>query len=399
MAILAECPLCRTKQATKNKVCKCGADLDKLKKSKKVRYWIDFKIPGRSVRRELVGNSIEEARDANGKRRVQKKEHRIFDMLPESKMSFQQLSEWYLELSSVKKLSSYKRIQSAFKAFNAKFGGQVVNTITLADLEEYQEGRLDGGLAPGTIDVEMAIIKGMVNKAFYNRKIDGRIFRDFKQLKNKIKRGGNARSRTVTIEEYLKLLSAAPDYLRNFLIVAYNTGMRPGELRQLRWQYINLNAGLIVFPKEITKEKAEKRIPINHHVMTVLNDLKPVLKPVTADYHDFVLTHNGRPIRGVGGLKYILKMTCKSAGLPYGRKDGIIMHDFRRSAKTNMLSAGIDAVYRNKILGHSIKGIDVHYLVVSDGALKQAMDTYTDWLDNQILNLDQTLDQKKNNVI
>lgn len=68
------------------------------------------------------------------------------------------------------------------------------------------------------------------------------------------------------------------------------------------------------------------------------------------------------------------------------------MHDFRRSVKTNMLNAGIDAVYRNKTLGHSIKGIDVHYLVVNADSLKQAMNKYTDWLDKQILNLDQTLD-------
>jgi hypothetical protein len=40
MAILAECPICHRKQATKNKVCKCSENLDKAKKSKRVKYWI-----------------------------------------------------------------------------------------------------------------------------------------------------------------------------------------------------------------------------------------------------------------------------------------------------------------------------------------------------------------------
>ena len=71
MAILIECPSCRNKQAAKNKVCKCGADLDKAKRSKKVRYWISFRIPigqddeGKTIykqRREFVGKSIEKAR-------------------------------------------------------------------------------------------------------------------------------------------------------------------------------------------------------------------------------------------------------------------------------------------------------------------------------------------------
>ena len=29
MAVLAECPICHTQQATRNKVCKCGENMDK----------------------------------------------------------------------------------------------------------------------------------------------------------------------------------------------------------------------------------------------------------------------------------------------------------------------------------------------------------------------------------
>jgi hypothetical protein len=38
MIILAECPICPREQATKNKACKCGEDLDKAKRSKRVKY-------------------------------------------------------------------------------------------------------------------------------------------------------------------------------------------------------------------------------------------------------------------------------------------------------------------------------------------------------------------------
>ena len=80
MSVLAECPICKNKQSVKNKFCKCGEDLDRAKRSKRVRYWIDFKIPGGKQRREPVGYSITEARDTDGKRKVQKQENRIFDM-------------------------------------------------------------------------------------------------------------------------------------------------------------------------------------------------------------------------------------------------------------------------------------------------------------------------------
>jgi len=171
MAILAECPFCHNKQTVKNKICKCGSDLDKAKRSKKVRYWISYRIPigqneeGKTIykqRRELVGKSIEKARDADGKRRVQKRENRIFDMLPESKMTFQELTDWYLGLRTVKKLKSYKRVESAFNRFNETFGNMIVGDIKPVLLENYQENREGQGISAATIDMEISIAKTMV---------------------------------------------------------------------------------------------------------------------------------------------------------------------------------------------------------------------------------------------
>ena len=55
MAILAEYPMCHIKQATKNKACRCGLDLANAKKSKKVRYWISYRMPDGKQRREPMG--------------------------------------------------------------------------------------------------------------------------------------------------------------------------------------------------------------------------------------------------------------------------------------------------------------------------------------------------------
>ena len=49
-----------------------------------------------------------------------------------------------------------------------------------------------------------------------------------------------------------------------------------------------------------------------------------------------------------------------------------------------MLAAGVKKEYRDTILGHSLKGMDRHYLVPSKDDLKDAMDQYTEWLDDQI---------------
>lgn len=70
-------------------------------------------------------------------------------------------------------------------------------------------------------------------------------------------KGTNARKRTVSIEEYIKLTAVAAAHTRDMMIVAYNTGMRPGEVRTLRWSYIDWQKGFIKLPPEVTKEGAK----------------------------------------------------------------------------------------------------------------------------------------------
>ena len=49
-----------------------------------------------------------------------------------------------------------------------------------------------------------------------------------------------------------------------------------------------------------------------------------------------------------------------------------------------MLRAGVNKIYRDLILGHSLKGMDAFYLKPDEDDLKQAMDIYTAWFDEQL---------------
>ncbi len=53
-------------------------------------------------------------------------------------------------------------------------------------------------------------------------------------------------------------------------------------------------------------------------------------------------------------------------------------------SKQIWLQAGIDKIYRDTILGHSLKGMDVNYIVVDDEALTRAIGKYTKWIDSKI---------------
>lgn len=44
MAILAECSMCHKRQSVRNRRCLCGEDLDRQKRSKKIKYWIVYRV-------------------------------------------------------------------------------------------------------------------------------------------------------------------------------------------------------------------------------------------------------------------------------------------------------------------------------------------------------------------
>ncbi len=389
MAILAECPRCHRKQAVKNRDCAgCEGDLVKLKRSGKVRYWIHYRVPSGKQRWEFIGVSIEEARAAEGKRKAQKFENPgVLEKVPAEKMTFTELAEWYLDLSSVKKLASYERIKGALANFNREFGERIISSLKPLDLENYQEKREEAGRAPATIDMEIGLVKTMVTKAFDNDLVDGRTVKAFRTVKRKLRKADNARRRTLTIDEYLKLADMAPPHLKSILTVAFNTGMRTGELRGLRWSHIDREKGVIRLPAELTKEARPKIIPINKDVNKVLGSTPKAL------HHDFVFTYQGNPILSPGGLKKSFMTACSRAGIPYGQEhpEGLIFHDIRRTVKTNFVNAGVDQVHRDIILGHSLHGMDAHYMAPSIKDLHRAMARYTEWLDGQFANVSQTV--------
>lgn len=378
MAVWQACPICKLKQKLTNKKCRCGEDLDKAKRSRRIEYWIYYRV-GRKQKVEHVGKSLTDARTAEGKRKTQKREGKIFDLMPGAKITFQELAEWYLGLKSVKKLSSHDRVQLCLKNFNVVFGKKRAMSLRQTDLEGYQDTREERGRAAATIDMEIKYVKAMVTKAFDNDKLDGSALKPFRNVEKKLKKGDNRRTTLVTMQQFQALLENTPYHYRAVLIIAMSTGMRLGEIKGLRRRHIDRLARMIRLPAEVVKERKAKNIPINQNAWAVIDAFPRAVN------HDYVIHYEGLPMNGKSSLKKNFGDTCKKAGITYGQKNpkGIVFKDIRRTVKTNMVEAGVDKVYRDSILGHSLKGMDVHYIVPTDAALTAAMEKYTAWLNAQ----------------
>ncbi|MFC1494649.1 tyrosine-type recombinase/integrase, partial [Thermodesulfobacteriota bacterium] len=354
----------------------CGTDLDKEKKSKKVKYHLVYRVNGKqkwesvSTFDDLNGYSIEDARKAHSKRVVQKAENTILDIKQDFKMTFKQLSDWYLELEKVKSLTSFPTIKIYINKFLNEFGNRIVGTIKLADLENLQEKRKREGLRPKTIDDEICYTKTMIIKAFDNDKVGGDVLKAFKKVKLLLKGNANARDRVLTKDEYEAILSHSKGHLKDILIMAYWTGMRKGEILKLTWDKVDLIGRMIRLEAKDTKEGKAKNIPISDEVYKVLTRDNRHIRRVDSEKH--ILLYRGKPIYR---FQTALMNACDNAGILWGRdkKGGFVFHDTRHGFVTDMRKAGVDKSVRMSITGHAIKDMDDRYNKVDEEDQHQAI--------------------------
>ncbi|MEE9497030.1 MAG: site-specific integrase, partial [Desulfobacterales bacterium] len=360
--------------------------------------WITYRLSGGKQRTEYVGAmegldgfSINDARDAQSKRRVQKRENRILDIKPDSKMTFRELSDWYLDLEKVKALASYEIIKINLRKFNKVFGNTIIAEIRPADLENYQAKRKTQGKADGTVDHEIGKAKTMINKAFDNDIVSGSTLKAFKRVKKTLKPGSDVRDRILTHDEFKALVKHSKDHIKPIIITGYYTGMRRGEIFNLIWDKVDLANRMIRLEAEDTKDREKRNIPICDELYQVLKSLpNRIQKARTSNY---VFLYKSDRIKG--DIRDSLKDACEKAGIIYGRfkKDGFIFHDLRHTFNTNMRKAGVAESVIMEITGHSSRSMFDRYNTIDEDDTRNAIDQ----LESHLSNVYQIVYQKQDN--
>lgn len=375
MSILCECPLCHKKQSIRNKACKCGADLDKMKRQKdKIKYWIQFYVKEKQ-HRESVGYSLEEAKDADSKRRVQVKENRYLDIRQDAKLTFNDLSKWYLELDSTKALASYRVISLRLSRFNGKFSDTLLSDLKKTDIEGFQANLKGEGLSHAYIDNIVTQAHVMVKAAYSDDIVSLEALKPFIITKQTLKKNSNARNRILSFDEFKRLTAATPDHLRGIIAMGYFTGMRKSEILGLTWNRVALEKREIRLEAMDTKTGEPRACPIGGELLKILQGLPSRLKS------PYVFTYKGEPLKDI---KKSLQGACRLAGIPYGRrmKNGLTFHDIRHTFNTCARKAGIAESVIMAITGHETREMFDRYNKVDSEDTRQAIDRIEAFLVN-----------------
>ncbi len=182
-------------------------------------------------------------------------------------MLFKKLVEEYNNYAMSNKLS-WKKDLSRVNSLLDYFGNKKLRDITPIVIERYRierkKHRKKNGnpLTAASINRETSILRKMFSIAVENDWIN-----DNPCLARKVKpfREDSKRERFLEPNEEIKLLSLCVgqlEYLKPILICALHTGMRRGEILNLKWDYIDLKQGFITVTK--TKSGIDRNIPLQH---------------------------------------------------------------------------------------------------------------------------------------
>jgi integrase len=221
----------------------------------------------------------------------------------------------------------------------------MLNDFCNQTIEQLQTDYLSKDYKPASINKITAILKHMFTKAYDWEMITDNTLRKIRKVKSV--KGENKRLRYLSLDECQTLINACDPHLKPIVITALNTGMRKGEILNLKWNNVDLRHGFILL--DITKNGERREIPIN-------DTLKDVLQGITRRLDiSYVFYDNttGKPFQDV---KRSFNTACRRAGI----KD-FHFHDLRHTFASQLVMAGVDLTTVKELLGHKTLTMTLRY--------------------------------------
>lgn len=361
------------------------------------RYYIQYQDAAGNQRRESTKSTLRSvAKDLLQKRLGEKQEGTI-PLLHSQSVRFEELRDAlisdykannrkWLRIGKDKKpyICGVKPLEEFFAGFRAL-------EISTDRLREFIAHRQEEGVSNGTINSSLALLRRMFRLAVQDRKL--REVPYFPMLKSAQPRKG-----FVEHQDFQKLRTELPEYLRSVLTMGYFTGMRLGEILGLRWSNISLTDAQIRL--DTTKNDDPRTIPLTGELLEMLRvereknpELEFVFMLKGERLQSFSKVWRSGSVRA--GLGRFICRACEStvneksecptcqmrAKLP--RYQGLIFHDLRRTGIRNLVRAGVPERVAMAISGHRTRSTFERYNITSERDLREAAKKLETYIDGQ----------------
>jgi integrase len=175
----------------------------------------------------------------------------------------------------------------------------------------------------------------------------------FESGESLILKENNRRLRFLSEDEITKLLNECNGHLRDIVECAIHTGMRKGEILNLKWSQIK--NGFVYLKK--TKTQNPREIPVNDTMETVFKRVKRNFKLRLADGKnqntDYIFTFHGEPVMDI---KTGFNKACDDAKIEDCR-----FHDLRHTFASQLVLNGGTLKDVQELLGHKTMTMTLRY--------------------------------------
>jgi integrase len=245
--------------------------------------------------------------------------------------------------------------------------------INTARVKRYIDLRQSEGAQNGTINRELAALSKMFTLGAENTPPKVLTVPHIPKLKE-----ANPRKGFFEHGEYQAVLARLPEFYRGPVTFGYHTGWRQGEVLDLQWSNVDLQANTVTLDMGTTKNEEGRVVYMTEELKSLLESQWAARK-ASGKLSRYVFPNESRSNRIVKTrFNRAWRTACEKAGSP-----GKLYHDLRRTAVRNMIRAGIPERVSMMISGHKTRSIFDRYNIVDDKDLRQAakkIESYHDGL-------------------
>lgn len=338
--------------------------LYKIKNKNGLKWGITFINPKGQRIRKMISSYKEVAENALKKIEVQIAEEKYLDIRRTEPILFENFAKRFFDAHTRLENRSIKNQEYLLNGLVRHFQGNYLHEMTMLDIKEHLSQR-SKHLKPSSVNKELTMLKSMYNRANEWEVLNNyNPTRDIKKLKE-----NNERCRWLTEDEQECLLSHCHGITRTIVLIALKTGLRWGEIINLKWQqapisnYVDFDNSTIFIHEALTKSKKSRYVPLASSVKQVLMDFPQhsetgyiFINPETGKLYD--------------NLDKSFKTALRKAKI-----NDFKFHDLRHTFASQLVRNRADLYVVQKLLGHSTPKMTQRYAHLRDDQLREVIDT------------------------
>jgi integrase len=333
-------------------------------------WWVSIVVNGRRLRISTGTENKKLAEKIHAKVLVDIEEGRYFDNQSKRRTLKEMIDRYEREYTDHKDYYSKARDKSIFKNLYVFFGQdttlqEVENLI--GGYENHRKGQLTNRRqppSPASVLKELATLRRMFNIA--RKQWKWKVANPVSEIE--LPKVRNERVRYLEAAEYTRLLNVlnseelSEEWLKPFVVIAIDTGLRLTNLCELRWSEINLFSRMIVIAAEKMKNDDYIGIPLTDGAFQTLKELQKIKCLSGHVFHD-----NGQPLYDRKVQRAFRKALKKAEIADFH------FHDLRHTFASYLRQKGVDLHTIGTLLGHKDLRMTKRYAHLNVDALKEAV--------------------------